>query len=118
MTKILGVGGQGTAYLANMKDAEPVVLKEYILPVFVDAKVRREAIETFNHETDVLKRVHSPLIVSLEEAFIEDNRAYLVLEYVDGPSLKEVVSAAVAIAIEIAGVASTEQRHEQQQKQQ
>ncbi len=88
VTKILGSGGQGTAYLANKKDTGPVVLKEYILPVFVDAKVRREAIETFNHETEVLKRVHSPLIVSLEEAFIEDNRAYLVLEYVDGPSLK------------------------------
>ncbi len=92
VTNILGAGGQGTAYLARKQDGKLVVLKEYILPVFVDAKVRREAIETFNHETDVLKRVQSQLIVSLEEAFIEDNRAYLVLEYVDGPSLKAAVA--------------------------
>ncbi len=92
VAKVIGAGGQGTAYLAKLKDGEQVVLKEYILPVFVDAKVRREAIDTFNHETEVLKRVQSPLIVSLEEAFIEDNRAYLVLEYVDGPSLKTAVA--------------------------
>lgn len=91
VTKVLGAGGQGTAYLARTKDDKQVVLKEYILPVFVDAKVRREAIDTFKHETEMLKRVHSPLIVSLEEAFVEDNRAYLVLEYVDGPSLKSAV---------------------------
>jgi len=90
--EVLGAGGQGTAYLARMKDGKQVVLKEYILPVFVDAKVRREAIDSFKHETELLKRVHSPLIVSLEEAFVEDNRAYLVLEYVDGPSLKAAVA--------------------------
>lgn len=91
VTRVLGAGGQGTAYLAKMADDKLVVLKEYILPVFVDAKVRREAIDSFKHETEMLKRVHSPLIVSLNEAFFEDNRAYLVLEYVDGPSLKSAV---------------------------
>lgn len=90
----LGMGGQGTAYLASRKanDAhERVVLKEFILPVFVDTSVRRQAVKSFENEMRILSSLDHANVVKLLDYFLADQRAYLVLEYVDGPSLKKLV---------------------------
>lgn len=90
LVRILGSGGQGTAYLAVV-DSKNVVLKEYILPVYVDIKVRKQAIERFQHEAMMLAQLDHPAIVKLLDSFVDDHRAYLVLEYIDGKSLKNLV---------------------------
>lgn len=92
--KILGVGGQGTAYLCRSlsKDRpETVVLKETILPVFVEAGVRRAALERFEEEARLLKSLDSNCTVNLIDYFIEDHRAYLVLEHIDGSTLRDLI---------------------------
>lgn len=91
--KMLGVGGQGTAYLAEdaLKDSS-VVLKEFLLPVYVDVSARRRALETFEQEARLLKELSHPNIVELLDYFIEDHRAYLVLEHIDGRSLRQIVN--------------------------
>ena len=89
----LGVGGQGTAYLAtdhSMGD-ESVVLKEFILPVYVDATVRRQSLERFEQEARILKQLNNQQIVKLMDFFVEDHRGYLVLEHIDGLSLRDLV---------------------------
>lgn len=88
----LGVGGQGSAYLAddNIND-HTVVLKEFILPVHVDVTVRKSALESFENEARILKQMDSPNVVKLIDFFVEDHRAYLVLEHIDGMSLRELV---------------------------
>ncbi len=87
----LGMGGQGTAYLADAEGASKVVLKEFILPVYVDANVRRQALRSFENEARILKTLAHPNIVELKDFFVADQRAYIVLEFVDGPSLKSLV---------------------------
>jgi serine/threonine-protein kinase len=88
----IGAGGQGFAYLAtNVKNHEKVVLKEYLLPIFVDMESRRRAITAFETEARTLQSLQSEQIVKLEDFFIEDHRAYLVLEHIDGESLKQLV---------------------------
>lgn len=88
----LGVGGQGTAYLAhNVTDDSEVVLKEFILPVYVDVNVRRQALERMQNEAAMLRRLDNPRIVRLLDFFIEDHRGYLVLERIDGYSLRKIV---------------------------
>lgn len=89
----LGVGGQGQAYLALDKSHNDrrVVLKEFILPVFVDVSVRRTALEQFENEARILRQLNHPQIVQLIDFFIEDHRAYLVLELIDGVSLRQIV---------------------------
>jgi tRNA A-37 threonylcarbamoyl transferase component Bud32 len=87
----LGAGGQGSAYLARKDDGTKVVLKEYILPIYVDAKVRRKALENFENEANMLEQLTSPLIVKLQGFFVEDHRGYLVLEHIDGPNLRDYV---------------------------
>ncbi len=86
----LGAGGQGFAYLAfdNNLDAE-VVLKEFILPVFVDMSVRKAALKEFEKEAKILSQLDHPQIVKLLDFMVEDHRAYLVLEHIDGDSLRD-----------------------------
>ncbi|MBC7996735.1 MAG: hypothetical protein IAF58_02260, partial [Leptolyngbya sp.] len=52
----LGVGGQGTAYLSRSGN-EKVVLKETILPTFVDHAARQHAIERFEKEARLLNEL-------------------------------------------------------------
>lgn len=68
---------------------EKVVLKEYVLPVYVDIVAKKQAIQRFEQEARLLGRIDHPQIVKLQDFFVESMRAYLVLEYVSGVSLKE-----------------------------
>lgn len=89
----IGVGGQGTAYLACDKTCNrEVVIKENLFPVFVDAEVRVEAEKRFNQEVDLLGRLNHDNIVRLIDFFTEDHRGYLVMEYIDGLSLRKRVN--------------------------
>ncbi len=94
VNNIIAIGGQGTAYLAtdNLTN-EVVVLKEFILPVYVDIGVRKKALENFEHEAKILKSIKHPQIVKLIDFFVEDYRAYLVLEYINGISLRKYIIA-------------------------
>jgi tRNA A-37 threonylcarbamoyl transferase component Bud32 len=87
----LGLGGQGTAYLCS-ELGRKVVLKETILPTFVDQAARQHALSRFEKEARLLNEMDHPQIVKLTDYFIEDHRSYLVLEHIDGNNLKEVVS--------------------------
>ena len=68
-----------------------VVLKEFLLPIYVDVNVRKEVLERFEGEARILKNLNHPQIVRLADYFVEDHRAYLVLEHIDGLSLRETV---------------------------
>lgn len=99
--RTLGVGGQGTAYLCRdleSKNTSTVVLKETILPVFVEDSVRRNALERFENEAKMLQSLKSDRIVKLLDYFIEDHRAYLLLEHIDGVTLRELIQRDGALA--------------------
>jgi len=82
--KSLGVGGQGAAYQSlDQSSGDIVVLKEFLLPIYVDMSVRKDVLESFESEARILK---------LLDFFVEDHRAYLVLEHIDGLSLREVIA--------------------------
>lgn len=96
----IGMGGQGTVYLASKESmvdpntGEPTVvaLKEFVLPVFPDVRVRRKAAEKFELEARVLSSLSHPNIVKFIDLFVEDHRAYLALERVDGVPLNQLIS--------------------------
>ncbi|CAN5223344.1 hypothetical protein BH10CYA1_BH10CYA1_07350 [soil metagenome] len=88
----IGAGGQGTAYLALTDGLIPeVVLKEYVLPDHNNVHDRRRALKRLEDEVQILSRLSHSQIVRLHDVFIEDHRAYLVLDFIDGPSLKTIV---------------------------
>lgn len=101
----LGVGGQGTAYLAEQlvrldeheapaarkKPLSTVVLKEFVLPAEASLKVNKKALETIERVAELLRKLSHPQVVSVLDLFVDDHRAYLVLEHVPGQSLREYV---------------------------
>lgn len=101
VTRQLGAGGQGRAYLAKRNaqradsDTEPmtVVLKEYILPTQLDA-ISNDTIEQAVHKSEaaILAKLNHPGVVKLLDCFEEDHRGYLVLEFVEGTPIHDLVS--------------------------
>lgn len=108
LVKALGFGGQGTAYLG--RSAEPfadsdasewqepvaipsraVVIKELVLPNYADVRVLQDATARFERGATLLERLRHPQIVRLWEHFVEDGRAFLILEYIEGKNLRQVV---------------------------
>jgi serine/threonine protein kinase len=111
----IGAGGQGIAYRARVNGAQPTasaieatnaaaseadktceagsiaVLKEFILPSHGGKTVRKRSLEDVEREAELLKQIANPHIVALKEFFVEDERAYLVLEHINGQSLRSLV---------------------------
>lgn len=100
---LLGGGGQGTAYLAVVHKLDAlstpldgligreVVLKEYIMPVYQGSEAMAALSGRLQQEAEVLRHMDHAGVVKLYDCFCEDYRGYLVLEYIDGHSLKELV---------------------------
>jgi Serine/threonine protein kinase len=93
-------GGQGLTYLAAKVDDLGgklcdedchIIVKESMLPLYVDEEARRKAVEKFEGEALLLKSLHSNYIVGLLDYFIEDHRSYLVLERIPGVDLRYLV---------------------------
>jgi len=91
----IGAGGQGNAYLAMDSSPLPqaVVLKEYIMPVHKGTARLEQTLQKLNNEANILQSINHDQIVRCLDCFVEDYRGYLVLEYVDGQTLKELVAA-------------------------
>jgi tRNA A-37 threonylcarbamoyl transferase component Bud32 len=103
--KQIGGGGQGAIYLAEMLDESDekidVALKEYILPDQEHLFDRKRAVEQFEREVHLLARLKHSNLARLIDAFIEDHRGYLVLEYLRGQNLREIVKSSGKLTPEL-----------------
>jgi predicted Ser/Thr protein kinase len=85
--KVLGQGGMGRVYLANdtRLSSRPVAVKEMIIG---DGIAEKKAIEDFAREARVLAVLSHPGIPNVIDYFAENNRHYLVMEFVAGGDLQ------------------------------
>ena len=90
----IGGGGLANVYHAirHLPDgaSESIVLKEFI-HVADEHEMESESKIGFENEKKVLEKLHHSRVVKLKEAFSEDHRSYLILEYIEGISLQELV---------------------------
>ena len=98
ITRVLGSGGQGTAYeafdqLSTGPNGAPllVVLKEFILPAHANYDSAAVALAAVEREFEIMRRLDRKFIPQCFELFVEAQRVYLVREFVEGKSLKELV---------------------------
>lgn len=98
VSRRMATGGQAKIYLAEEfegadgnKSLGPVIVKEFVLPVHGGADVRQRSFANVKKEAMMLGALDHPGIVKLLNNFVEDHRAYLVLEHIDGQTLKEAV---------------------------
>ncbi|WP_242911031.1 protein kinase domain-containing protein [Actinomadura terrae] len=85
----LGQGGQGVVYLAEDGRGERVAIKVLHAASLGDARAR----ERFVREIEAARRVASFCTARVLEAAFEGEVPYVVSEYVEGPSLRQAVTA-------------------------
>ncbi len=94
ISKVLGVGGMGAVYLAQDLRFSGVVrhcaIKEMVIAT-PDPHTRRLAIQGFNREANFLVQLNHPGIPKIYDFFNESNRSYLVMEYITGENLENLL---------------------------
>jgi len=83
----LGEGGMGKVYRAARGDRSA---SDYVVKLFDEAD-DPETVERIRREAEVLALLAHPNVVRLHDSGEVDGTRYLVLEYVDGPTLQELV---------------------------
>jgi hypothetical protein len=99
---VLGYGGQGTTFLAKYENEsdgehEQLVIKETVLPTQADVRVMLDTIQRMKRGANLLEKLDHPNIVRLIDDFVENDRAYLVMEYIPGETLRQLVKKQGAI---------------------
>jgi len=94
----LGSGGQGSVYLALERglkcvsgNERLVALKEFILPEHAGHNAVQRMLGDIQREAQLMDKLRHNGIVKLLDTFIQDWRAYFVLERLDGETLRSLV---------------------------
>jgi tRNA A-37 threonylcarbamoyl transferase component Bud32 len=87
----LAFGGLSAIYLAQTRDSEMVVIKEAVLPATVDEDTIKSAQERLQREFHTLSHLKHPNITGVRDYFVENGRNYLMLDYVIGQDLRQLV---------------------------
>jgi serine/threonine protein kinase len=95
IVRTLGKGGMGAVYLVEDEKlfGKQWAVKE-LLERFVDAQDRAESVAQFQHEARILVGLRHPNLPQIIDAFEEEGRHYLVMEYVEGKTLEELMEKA------------------------
>jgi len=88
----LGSGGLSAVYLAEKANKELVVIKESTLPATLQEEQRAKAEELFKREAKLLLKLDHPQIAKIFDHFVEGGRDYLVLEFIPGHTLRQLVA--------------------------
>lgn len=87
----LSCGGLSAVYLAEQPDKSLVVLKEAALPTTVEENSYSKAKELFQREAQILTSLNHAKIAKVYDFFVEKGRDYLVIDFVAGDNLRQVV---------------------------
>jgi len=95
IVSLLGKGGMGAVYLVEDTAlyGKQWALKE-LLERFTNPAERAEAIEQFRREVQILVGLRHPNLPQVVNAFEAGGRHYLVMEYIEGQTLEELLKAA------------------------
>lgn len=89
----LGQGGMGTVYMArDMRLANRYCVVKKLRDDFFREEDKQKALEFFKREADVLSPLKHQNIVSILDTFEEDENYYLVMEYVEGENLHQMLN--------------------------
>lgn len=92
---VIGVGGMGSVYRARdlhfPKVVKLVAVKEMINRA-PDPLVRETIVKNFEREANILATLHHISIPRIYDYFTEDNRSYLVLEFINGKDLEAIIT--------------------------
>jgi serine/threonine-protein kinase len=89
LDRLIGEGGFGQVWHAVRDPGDEIVALKVLHLELVRSI---DALTRFQRELAAIERLHHPNVVgAIDHGALDDGRPYLVLEYVDGPSLREVI---------------------------
>ena len=93
IVRVLGIGGMGAVYLAEDEQlfGKQWAIKE-LIDAFTNPQDRTAAWQQFQQEARILVALDHPNLPKIVRHFAEGGRLYLVMEYVDGQTLEEILS--------------------------
>ena len=92
IVKLLGQGGMGSVYRAwDLRLKVPVALKELLPQPGLDTETLAGLRDQFEQEAGVLARLNHPNLVRVFDFFDEGGKSYLVMDFVEGRSLADLV---------------------------
>ena len=97
IVKKIASGGQAVVYQGKTEVGTLVVLKEFQLTPGENLAVMIESARDFQNESTILSQLSHPSVVKQQDIFYEDSRVYIVLEHIDGQSLREIVASKGAL---------------------
>jgi outer membrane protein assembly factor BamB len=105
ITGVLGVGGMGSVYQARdlqFPNVERYVAVKEMLNLTQDPAMRDISLKNFQREADLLAALTHPSIPTIHDYFTHKDRAYLVMEYINGKDLESIMNTGLweSIALE------------------
>lgn len=93
IVSLLGQGGMGAVYRAwDIRLKIPVAIKEMIPQPGLEAQTLTQLRQQFQQEAQVLARLNHPHLVRVSDFFEEGGNAYLVMDFVEGQSMAELIA--------------------------
>lgn len=92
---VLGMGGFSAVYQARdlrFPNVTKLCAVKEMINHAPDPQMRALALQNFEREANILATLSHPSIPKVYDYFSEDNRAYLVMEFIDGRDLEAVIS--------------------------
>ena len=96
--KQLSGHGKTASYLGRFLERQLVVIKEVAIPPAGADTVARQTYEQFQREYSYLLKLNHPRIARVLDYFVENNRNYLLLEFIPGTDLRQLVHDGGALA--------------------
>lgn len=91
---VIGVGGMGSVYRArdlHFPNVVKLVAVKEMINTAPDPIVRQTIVKNFEREANLLATLDHPAIPRIYDYFSEENRSYLILEYIHGKDLEAVI---------------------------
>ena len=93
ISQILKIGSMGKIHLAvDTKLKREVAIKEFFLDSGTSKKLKTELAEAFKNEAKILATLNHPAIPSAYDYFEENETQYIVMEYIRGADLDDIIS--------------------------
>jgi outer membrane protein assembly factor BamB/tRNA A-37 threonylcarbamoyl transferase component Bud32 len=93
--EVIGVGGMGSVYRArdmHFPNVVKLVAVKEMINQAADPLVRQTIVQNFEREANILATLSHPAIPRIYDYFSQDDHSYLVLEFVNGKDLEQIIA--------------------------